>query len=926
MKLKGSEVNPIAKWMTATTHACLACALALIFFSTALPGEEVEARSVSYQLDIPAESLDAALQSLALASHHKLFYRAELVIGKTSRALKGPFTIEEAVRQLLTGTGLAFDISPASVVFIKGENDGKSGDAREHWPPLPTDAPPSPTAEVHVADIHLAQTTQTSTAQSVSQKPEESTKAKDEGIPEIVVTASKRETTLQRIPASLSVVTSAELQQRGIVNLESVLTDVPGVSLRTAGPGQTEIELRGLSSTGGSAPTVGFYLDDIPLTPPVSSSSGKTVVDPSLYDLARVEVLRGPQGTLYGSGSLGGTVRLITNQPELDHFGGSANVDGSGTVGGNTPNGAANVALNIPLIDDIAALRVVVGDSYESGWIDRIVLNPFPLPTTKGCDPGQFYGCSRGDVLNAHVAANYKDVNWTHTDYARATLLLRFTDEFKTTTTAMFHRNVQGGANTYDDPPGPSATLAHFEPADIAEPYEDSFWLIANTTSYSFDFATLTAASSYSNRIQKLNQDTSESYQNLFFLPTFLTDSYNINPGWDYVHQFSEEVRLASPSDGRLTWIGGFFYSYLYSDTLSLAMEPALCYLTNGGCAANPTGILFNSSQVFRVNEYAGFGEVAFKILPTLTLTAGGRYFAFQNSLNQSENGSFTLSGNLDKTYVNVTAKNFGFTPKFNLSYEPTKNLTAYATAAEGFRPGGVNQSVPPAVCRQALQSVGLTQAPISYNPDEVWSYEGGVKSRSSDGGVFLNADFYYNQWNQIQQFLTLSCGYGYTTNAGAAVTYGPELEGAYRIDSHWTFNFNGTYTHAKLTQTQPGSGYTIGQQILNIPQFSTNTSLVYKTSLTDDIDMTARIDDSTVGRSDDVSYSYIPLRAYNLVNLRVAFDQGPRNLAVYVNNVSNVHAQLSADNTALTTNIPDLYRIATNQPLTVGVDFTVHF
>jgi outer membrane receptor protein involved in Fe transport len=743
---------------------------------------------------------------------------------------------------------------------------------------------------------------------------------------EIVVTASKRETTLQEIPMSITAVTGADLEARGIVGLESALQDIPGVSMRSAGPGQTELEMRGLSSTGGAAPTVGFYMDDIPLTPPVASSGGKTVVDPSLYDLARVEVLRGPQGTLYGSGSMGGTIRLITNQPILNSFSGSVNVNTSGTVGGNTPNGAGNVALNIPLIDDRAALRVVLGESYTSGWIDRIVVNPFPLPTSNGCNPGQFYGCTRGNVVAAPVEADYKDVNWTHTEFARASLLVKLTDQLQTTTTAMYQRILQGGANTYDEPPGTSPVMAHYQPTDIAEDYSDSFALLANTTSYAFDFGTLTAASSYSDRAQKLNQDSSESYQNLFFLQDFPTGRYEINPGWDYTHQYSEEIRLTSNAGGPWNWIGGLFYSYLYSDTKSLAEEPALCYLANGGCPADPMGILFNSDQAYRVKQYAAFGEVSYKVIPTLTVTVGGRYFEFRNALDLVENGAFTQSGDLDKTHIEVNGSNSGFTPKVNVSYEPNKNLTVYANAAQGFRPGGVNQTIPPSVCVQALQGLGLTQTPLTYNPDKLWSYEGGLKSRSSDGRLQLSTDVYYNQWSQIQQFLTLSCGYGYTTNAGSAATYGPELDGAFRITPALTLNFNGTYTHATLTKVTPGSGYSVGQQILNIPQYAANAALVYTAPLDSATNLTARLEDSVTGRSEDVSYSYIWLKSYNLVNLRLQLDQGPRSFAVYVNNVTNVHAQLSADNTALTTNIPDLYRIATNQPLTAGIDFSYRF
>ena len=155
----------------------------------------------------------------------------------------------------------------------------------------------------------------------------------DSGLVEIVVTAEKRSSTIQDTPISMSALSGDQLQQQGITGITGVVQSIPGISMRTSGPGQTELEMRGLSSSGGSSPTVGFYLDDYPLTPPAAALVGKVVIDPDLYDLSRVEVLRGPQGTLYGSGSMGGTVKLVTNEPELNKFDGSVNAFGSGTVG-----------------------------------------------------------------------------------------------------------------------------------------------------------------------------------------------------------------------------------------------------------------------------------------------------------------------------------------------------------------------------------------------------------------------------------------------------------------------------------------------------------------------------------------------------------------------------------------------------------------
>ncbi len=221
---------------------------------------------------------------------------------------------------------------------------------------------------------------------------------------EIVVTAEKRDSTVQKTPISITAISGSDLQAQGLSDMTSVAQQVPGVSFKTSGPGQTEFEMRGLTSTGGESPTVGFYLDDAILTPAAMAQNGKTVIDPSLFDLNRVEVLRGPQGTLYGAGSMGGTIKLVTNQPDPKAFAANVEVIGSDTTDGGGFNHTENVMLNIPLMQDVAALRLVGTDKYIDGWIDRKVLNPFPTEVNGST--------ARGDVAGAPVAEDFRHSNY----------------------------------------------------------------------------------------------------------------------------------------------------------------------------------------------------------------------------------------------------------------------------------------------------------------------------------------------------------------------------------------------------------------------------------------------------------------------------------------------------------------------------------
>src|SRR5882757_6970931 len=186
--------------------------------------------------------------------------------------------------------------------------------------------------------------------------PTDKTLGSENPLAEIVVTAEKRESTVQKTPISMTAISGAELQLQGMEDFHSIAQEIPGISMKTSGPGQTEYEMRGLDATGGFSPTVGFYMDDAPLTAPAQAAQGKVVIDPDLYDLNRVEVLRGPQGTLYGAGSMGGTIKLATNQPDPHAFGANVEVIGSGTTGNGSVNGGASGMVNLPL-GDIVALR-----------------------------------------------------------------------------------------------------------------------------------------------------------------------------------------------------------------------------------------------------------------------------------------------------------------------------------------------------------------------------------------------------------------------------------------------------------------------------------------------------------------------------------------------------------------------------------------
>src|SRR5579859_4921316 len=239
---------------------------------------------------------------------------------------------------------------------------------------------------------------------SAQQQAAAPVEGKGDTLEEVVVTAQKRESTVETTPISITALTGADLADRGITDIQSVVQSVPGVSMRTSGPGQTELEIRGMTSSGGNSSTVGFYLDDIPLSAPASAQNGKVVIDPNLYDLNRIEVLRGPQGTLYGAGSMGGTIKLVPNAPDPKALAASAQAILGGMDGGNSLDRSVSGMLNLPLISDSLAVRLAASDSHTCGWIDRIVIAQpdFPAPLS---------GSTRGNVAGAPVQTEFRGVN-----------------------------------------------------------------------------------------------------------------------------------------------------------------------------------------------------------------------------------------------------------------------------------------------------------------------------------------------------------------------------------------------------------------------------------------------------------------------------------------------------------------------------------
>jgi iron complex outermembrane receptor protein len=744
--------------------------------------------------------------------------------------------------------------------------------------------------------------------------------AADTGLTEIVVTAQKYNSTVQDTPISMSAISGDQLAAEGITTVEDMSREVPGLSMRSAGPGQTEYEARGLASNGGAAPTVGFYLDEVPLSPPALAQVGKVVIDPDLYDISRIELLRGPQGTLYGSGSMGGTIKVVTNEPKLGAYEGSAQATGSYTDGGGG-NGSGNLMLNLPLGDDFA-LRFVASDAHRSGWIDRIVLNPFP-PDTPFSGPPPL---TRGDVTSAPVQALYRNVNDENLYGDRVSLLFQPNSDFSVLATALYQRMYMGGYDEYDSPPG-SAYMAHYEAADVPEPIADTVHIYSLKITANLGFADLTSATAYWDRQERQTQDASESTSLFTGAVPYVAAPWS---EFDLTQQFSQEIRLNSRDSDRLHWVVGGFYSDLDS---TWQLYSADTFYASPG---NEIGLLGSANNPYRVQQFALFADGSYKFTDTLTFSTGLRWFRYLSQQQQQEAGDFINGSETPPAPTTTKASDNGYNPRFNLSYSPNANLTTYVSATKGFRPGGANQYVPP----PNVPPFCAAGAPIAFGPDNVWDFEVGEKARPFENWLTINGDFYYIKWNDVQETLLLACGSQYNANAGSGRSFGPEIEINAKLSAEWLLSLSASYTDAKITSPsaqfignvvgsvsscQTASNCTI--PVLNVPKDAASIALAYSTDVAPGYKLTARIADSYVGAAYDESFVFgLPLASYSISNARLSLAHDQWSMNVFVDNITNTVAQLTANNTSFQVNIPQLVRYSTNQPRTVGMQLNYRF
>ena len=730
---------------------------------------------------------------------------------------------------------------------------------------------------------------------------------------EIIVTAEKHSESLQKVPLSIVAYTAETLAETGVEDFASLAARIPGVTLNSAGPGQSSYSIRGIASVGGNAPTTGLYIDETPILP--SGGDGATAtIDPDLFDLARIEVLRGPQGTLYGASSMGGTVRFITNQPNLAKEEGAVKVEGS-----DTQHGGGNVRLdamyNLPLIEDRVALRMVGTYKDFSGFIDREVGVWAPNPNIPAGFPAY-------PVSPAHPSAVIHDVNTEKLYSVRSLLKVAVNDAF-TITPSVWVQDLQMGAPPdYDIPTGDSsAPLVQARPFNLSEAYSDRFVLSNLTMNYTLGWGSVLSTTSYMQRRETTPDDETEALEDVFPQGQFVP---NVYAPILTTRELTEELRLAfNPAGWALSGVAGAYVNnanrhyYVNYLTPNYAQLFANSYTTSVLLSGVPLSDLnYSQHGDYSPKQSAVFTELNYAVTDRWKATAGLRWYDLQYTAVRYEdgwsNGGPTLSAG--------SAKNTGFNPKAELSYQATEAQLYYLSASKGVRPGGVNTS------NLAAKGCGQDYGP--YQPDSLWNYEAGAKTGWFGGALTVNAAAYYIKWSAVQQGETLPCSYQITENAGSAVVHGGELEIESLIGGHVQLGGGVGYTKAVLGADAPNLGGTKGEQLENVPLWNANAHAKYLFTPAAGYDGFARADAQYVGesypdfaRSDPATFQ----RAYALLDLRAGVLHDAWEADLFMTNVFDKQAALSdflSGNYSATTRT----RMYTNQPRTTGLSLRWRF
>jgi len=710
--------------------------------------------------------------------------------------------------------------------------------------------------------------------------------AAESDLEQITVTAERRVEDIQKVPITVTAYSQELMDDLGIRDMDDIARLTPDIQYThtsgVSGNNSSDISIRGVFSNVGAA-TTGIYINDTPIQMR-NAGYWNANAFPEVFDLERVEVLRGPQGTLFGSSAEGGAVRFITPEPNLETYSGYLRSDVSHTQGGD-PSYELGAAAGGPIIDDKLGFRISVWGREDGGWINRV------SPDT-------------GQIVD-------KDANGQRSDAGQAALTFAPVDRLKITA-SLFYQDV-----AVDDRSQYWSTLADYETAARAtSPSQDDFYLPSVKITYDTDTVSFFSNSSYFHHRDYAVLDYTNYFAALFD-GNPLTYLPGDKPSLDYLTNtqsgITQEFRVQSVAkDSLIAWTAGLYYSRLAQMDNNYTGDGQFSYTSVSGNAPSFTQFTEATDK-----EVAGYGNLDFNVTQQLKLTAGVRVSRSTFVYNQiGQFGPYPLTptaGNASTTPV---------TPRFVAAYQLDPDNFLYASASEGYRPGGVNGPVPGSLC---------TDEPVAestaYRPDTLWTYEIGGKNTLFGGRVQIDSSIYEIKWHNIQQNIEYTnCSFSFVGNLGSATGYGADLETRFKITNDLVAGFNAGYTDIEYDQTIiEGVGAIVAKQGDKIggPPFNLAVFGKYKFDLFGKgafyrVDYTYHNKTPTVDPG-TVSYdSTLPTIGSNsYLTMRAGVNLSGWELSVYGNNLTKNESPLSVSH-----DIPgaEPYYISSYRPLTFGV------
>jgi iron complex outermembrane recepter protein len=711
---------------------------------------------------------------------------------------------------------------------------------------------------------------------------------------EIIVTATKRTERLQDVPISVSAVTSDDITVRGFTNYANMLNSIAGVYFQDFGAGQGTIRIRGISASEGGVPsTTATYFGET-VTSVLTNHGGKPNM--RLVDIDRVEVLRGPQGTLFGASALAGVVRVIPKAPDLQEFSADVGVRGFTTAHSEDASYHAEAAVNIPLVTDKLALRVVGYKDDVAGFID----NTFEgQPEVDWTATGEFIiglltGSSvdlpdRSLVSPAIAPFHRRDINGEDTWGARGTLTWQASDRLSF---ELMHatQEVTVDSEQFTDPA--VGDYAQHRSLDAFESGGNGERMDINTlvAKYDWDAVSLLSASSWAKMKRFSNQDI-----------TFLAaGTFGVPQPWalrDYSEGevFTQEVRLQSRGDQPLQWQVGAYYLDQEAKFSQFVADYS-CPACIGVIARDQDFELDAPLAKFYENEQKSvFAQVSYDITDRWTVGVGGRYLEDDiKDFDISADGFLVRLFEPGPTTPEPTQSGHvaEFNPSAYVRFEPSDTMTVYAQAARGFRSGVVN----PLIADNCLEDAALLGAKEFTDPDTLWNYEVGAKSQVADGRVAINGAVYRQKWEGVQLGVLLQCGFSQILNAGDATSDGAEIEIVAQPVDAWRFNVSLSANNTEFDRVVAESGFRPGERLPDVPKVNGSAGVQYNFNLGSVWSGFLRADYVYVGNvrvkfpeptpEDPFAATLGTQDAFDTANLRLSFQRDALGVDLFGNNI----------------------------------------